>query len=87
MTSGSAQVGRVSPNDIVQLDPFKTGNRMFAGCLMIVTDVRSWGVQGYVQSLGENGELGGQAYYRAEYGTFEPTGGKAAWSVVEVEGE
>jgi hypothetical protein len=65
--------------DIVQLDPEKTGNPMFALCLMIVTEVRIWGVQGYVQALGEDGKPGGQAYYRAKYGTFVSTGGRAIW--------
>lgn len=64
---------------IVQLDPFETKNKMFAGCLMVVTEVKLWGVQGYVQGLGEKGELGGRAYYRAELGTFEFTGGQAVW--------
>jgi hypothetical protein len=66
--------------DIVQLDPQLTENPMFAGCLMVVTEVKSWGVQGYVQSLGENGSPGGQAYYRAKEGTFESTGGRAVWA-------
>lgn len=67
--------------DIVQLDPEKTKNPMFRACLMVVTDLYSWGVQGYVQSLGENGAMGGQAYYRAEWGTFDTTGGAAVWLV------
>lgn len=33
--------------EIVQLDPIKTGNKMFAGCLMVVSEIKSWGVQGY----------------------------------------
>lgn len=67
--------------DIVQLDPEKTDNKAFAGCLMIVTEWRSWGVQGYVQALGETREVpGGQAYYRAANGTFERAG-RAAWTV------
>lgn len=61
----------VAIGTVVQLDPEKTGNKMFAGCFMVVSEVKSWGVQGYVQSLGENGEPGGQAYYRAVWGTFE----------------
>lgn len=56
---------------VVQLNPFTTSNKMFAGCLMVVTEVKSWGVQGYVQSLGKNEEPGGQAHYRAVTGTFE----------------
>lgn len=69
--------------EIIQLCPVKTGNKMFAGCFMVVTEIKKWGVQGYVQSLGSNGEPGGQAYYRAEWGTFEPTGALAPWAIGE----
>lgn len=70
----------VEVNQIVQLDPEKTTNPMFRGCLMVVTDVYEWGVQGYVQSLGENGTHGGQAYYRAQEGTFLPVeDNRAPW--------
>jgi len=62
----------IKPGVVVQLDPVKTSNKMFAGCLMVVTEVKIWGVVGYVQSLGEKGQSGGQAYYRAEIGTFMP---------------
>ena len=78
----------VEVHDIVQLSPTNTENKMFACALMVVTEVKMWGVQGYVQSLGEKGEMGGQAYYRAAHGTFEPTGGKVVWipeSHLEVE--
>lgn len=68
----------VEVNDIVQLDPMKTANPAFRACLMIVTEVKKWGVQGYVQVPTDGA---GQAYYRAENGTFEPTGGKAVWIV------
>lgn len=67
--------------EIVQLSPSETKNKMFAACLMVVTEVKAWGVQGYVQGLGENGISAGQAYYRAETGTFERTGGYAVWVV------
>ena len=52
--------------DVVQLG-LDTTNPMFAGCFMVVTEPKSWGAQGYVQALGENGEAGGQAYYRAKH--------------------
>jgi len=66
---------------VVQLDPEKTGNPMFAACLMVVSEVKSWGVQGYVQELGKGGKSGGQAYYRAKIGTFLPLDGlsRAPW--------
>ena len=52
---------------------------MFAACLMVVTEPKSWGAQGYVQGLGENGKQVGQAYYRATWEEMEATGGKAPW--------
>lgn len=66
--------------DVVQLDPEKVVNPMFAGCFMIVTEIKTWGAQGYVQSLGENGKSGGQAYYRA---TFEEMAkvGHSEWMI------
>lgn len=57
---------------IVQLSPEKAKNRMFAGCFMVVTQLKSFGVQGYVQGLGSAGEPGGRAYYRANFEEFEP---------------
>ncbi len=66
-------------SDIVQLDPEKTGNPAFSGCLMIVTEVKGWGVQGYVQALGDRSKPGGQAYYRAENGTFARCGTAIWW--------
>jgi hypothetical protein len=64
---------------IVQLNPETVRNPMFAACLMVITEPKSWGAQGYVQALGENEQGGGQAYYRATWEEMEPTGGNAKW--------
>jgi hypothetical protein len=64
-------------HDVVQLSP-EAGNPMFAGCMMVVTEPKPWGAQGFVQALGENGKPGGQAYYRATWDEMEPVG-RAAW--------
>jgi hypothetical protein len=57
----------MNPGDVVQLIPDKTRNRAFAGCLFVITEVKPWGAQGYVQALGMNRDIdGGQAYYRAK---------------------
>jgi hypothetical protein len=69
----------IEVGDIVQLNPETTRNRMFAGCMMVVTEKKDFGAQGYVQGLGENGEPAGQAYYRARWEEMEQTGGRAAW--------
>ena len=58
-------------NEVVQLNPEKTKNRMFAGCFFVITEPKEWGAQGYVQALGENNEIGGQAYYRATHDEIE----------------
>jgi len=58
--------------DIVQIDPAYPG--VFGGCLMVVTEIRGWGLQGYVTVPN-----GGDAYYRVRWGGFETTGGKAVW--------
>jgi len=68
-------------NEIVQLSPETCRNPMFGGCLMVITEPKGWGAQGFVQALGENGEIGGQAYYRAQWDEMERTGGKAQWII------
>lgn len=59
-------------HDIVQVNP-EQGD--FGGCFVVVTEVKPWGVQGYVQSAG----VEGQAYIRLSDGEYENTGGSAIW--------
>lgn len=56
----------ISPGDVVQLDPEHHTHHdgFWAGQLLIVTDVKSWGIQGYAR-VPE-----GEAHYRAEHGTY-----------------
>lgn len=70
---------KITPGAVVQLSP-TVGNPMFACCMMTVSEVKSWGAQGYVQSLGQNGKPGGQAYYRAKSEEMEYVG-QAVWIV------
>jgi len=67
-------------NELVQLNPDTVRNRMFAGAIMVITEPKPWGAQGYVQALGENGEPGGQAYYRAHWDEMEFVG-RAEWTI------
>lgn len=64
--------------ELVQLNPETVSNRMFAACIMVVTEPKSWGAQGYVQAFGTDGKAGGQAYYRAKWEEMEPVG-HAEW--------
>lgn len=59
--------------DLVQLSP-GTGNQMLAECIMVVTEPKSWGAVGYVQCPGQDGQKGGQAYYRAPWAEMEVVG-------------
>jgi hypothetical protein len=62
----------VEKYDIVQIRP---DLEVFGGCMVVVTEVKSWGIQGYVQSAG----VEGLQYIRLTTDKFEPTQGKAIW--------
>jgi len=60
--------------DIVQVTPTK---ETFGACMVVVTELKSFGIQGYVQSAG----VPGQQYIRLKFDEFEFTGGTAVWVV------
>jgi hypothetical protein len=60
--------------DIVQVNP---EYEVFGACMVVVTEVKDWGIQGYVQSAG----VEGQQYIRLKFGEIEATGGRAVWVV------
>lgn len=67
---------RPSEGDIVQIDP---GHDVtFGGCLLMVTEVKSWGVQGFVAIPEKGGGTPGEAYYRIEHGKYKRIG-PAMW--------
>ena len=66
------------PGSIVQVDPNCSHGRegqWFNACLVTVSEVRSWGVIGYVQAPGQPG----LAWIRLAWGEFAQTGGEAPW--------
>jgi hypothetical protein len=65
-------IDAINIGDIVQVNPEK---EMFGACMVVVTEIKSWGIQGYVQNAGVNG----QAYIRLKIQDFEHTGGTAVW--------
>ena len=62
----------IREGDIVQVRP---DMETFGGCMVVVTEIKSWGVQGYVQSAG----VPGQQYIRLKFADIEATGGVAVW--------
>ncbi len=70
----------IKRGSVVQISPDHAG-RLFAGCMLTVTEVKEWGVQGYVQALGSGREeSGGQAYYRVKWADIVYVG-EAPWVV------
>lgn len=59
MTATDVQVG-----DVVQIDPEMDDT--FGACFLVVTEVKPWGVQGYVTVPG-HGKKGGAAYLRPTF--------------------
>ncbi len=66
----------VLPGDIVQLDPGHYPDHLWSAQLLIVEEVKEWGVQGYTKTSE------GLEYMQAETGTFEVVG-RAAWLQVD----
>jgi hypothetical protein len=69
----------VQRGDLVQLCPGFADQRL-ACCIVTVTHVHAWGIQGYVQSLGQGHLVGNQTYTRAKWDECEYVGA-AAWTV------
>jgi len=69
---------KLKVGDLLQLNPKTTRNKALAGCFMVVTDPKSFGAMGYIPSIGESGDNGGLAFYRAEWKEFELVG-EAEW--------
>ena len=70
----------LNEGDIVQLDPEKVGNKAFASCLMVVTERKDFGAQGYIVGVGDGRDQpGGNFFYRARWEEMESTGGRVVW--------
>jgi hypothetical protein len=73
---GTMQPTSLTPGDIMQLDPQRArGVEWFGACLLVVTEPKPWGAQGYVKNAGYSG----LAFFRAQWEDMEPTGGRVVW--------
>lgn len=53
----------------------------FRYCLMVVTEPKSWGAQGYVNVPGKLlSEQGAPAFVRVKFADMEVTGGRVTWA-------
>ena len=58
----------VNKNDIIQVNE-NVGNGSWTGCLMIVDEVKDWGIQAYLHV-----PMQGDAYLRLKHGEYEVVG-------------
>jgi hypothetical protein len=73
---------QLKEGDVVQLSP-DVGNPMFACCMAVVREPKTFGAMVYVQMTGENGQPGGQAFYFAQWAEMEYVG-QAEWMLKRV---
>jgi hypothetical protein len=52
----------IAVGDVVQIDP--SHGEAFAACFLVVTELKSWGVMGYIRVPGEGG---GDAFLRVPF--------------------
>jgi hypothetical protein len=64
---------------IFQINPKKANNLAFAGCLIVLDEVKPWGIAGFIPGVGTREMPGGLYPYRATWEEIEPTGGKVAF--------
>lgn len=64
----------IGPGMVVILRPDTCKNKMLIGCMMTITEKKSWGCVGYIQTPGKNNLSGGQVYYRANWEEMEFSG-------------
>ena len=60
--------------DVVQINPEVHVDGFFAGCMMMVTERKAFGAQGFISMPGERGTPPGRAYYRAKWEEMEYVG-------------
>lgn len=70
----------LEPGMVVQLSPGTCRNPMLAACFMVITKPKSFGAQGYIQTVGSDGMAGGLAYYSAGFDEMDLIG-RAEWTV------
>lgn len=72
MREDPTNLEKVKPGDIVQI--MQNDDRGFRGVLLIVSQVHSWGVQGYAIIPGSGSK---PAPFSPPWSLIEPTGGRA----------
>lgn len=80
---------RITVGSVVQLDPERhlgEAQGFFAGCFLLVTELKDWGVMGFVAMPGERGTMPGSAYFRAPWDALAYVG-EAVWMPADEGGD
>lgn len=64
---------RIAVGSVVQLNE-RASDECYIGCLLIVTEVRSWGVQGFIPVPHERGKPAGHVFLRPKWEALEWVG-------------
>ena len=64
---------RIKVGSVVQIAPDESNPGLFGGCMLIVSELKSWGVQGYVRIPGK-----GDSYCRPRWEQMAYVG-ESAW--------
>lgn len=64
----------VHPGDVIQITD--QADKWFPA-ILVVDEVKGWGVQAYLYVAHNDGTPAGQAFYRLKHGKFALTGGRA----------
>lgn len=79
------QPGNLVPGDVVQIDP--AHGLMWGGCFLLVEEVKSWGVQGFVPMPERADKPPGCAHLRVPWKHMELVGTAVFVPRPEAEGE
>ena len=68
------EIAKIKIGSVVQVSPDKQKDGFFPGCFMLVTEVNSWGVQGFVAIPEKRGVMPNEAFFRAKFDEVELIG-------------
>lgn len=70
-----SQDEKLEPGDVIQINPEKNPNPLFAGLLAMVDEVKPWGCIAFVHTFAVGRDEGsGRAYIRLQIGDFARIG-------------
>jgi hypothetical protein len=76
---------RVEPLDLIQVN--EEGPAHWFRVILVVSEVKGWGVQAYCTIPGSRGRGAGDAFMRLVWEEFDLVGAKSLFDIVKIEAE